>query len=89
MFQQVNGDAKPSVVSKAIQSENPYEKEVIVKSATQMVTGGADTVSLAYELGARLFHPCLFSSLDRFRNFDIHLGHGPSSRYSEESASRD
>ncbi|KAH8103808.1 cytochrome P450 [Cristinia sonorae] len=38
-----NGAGKASVVSKAVSSEEPFEKHVIVKSATQMVTGGADT----------------------------------------------
>ncbi|TCD60834.1 hypothetical protein EIP91_009423 [Steccherinum ochraceum] len=35
--------AIPSVVSKALESHDPYEKHVIAKSAMQMVSGGADT----------------------------------------------
>ncbi|KAH8103831.1 cytochrome P450 [Cristinia sonorae] len=38
-----DGVSRPSVVSKAINSQDPYDRHVIVKSATQMVTGGADT----------------------------------------------
>lgn len=41
---QSDGNVKPSVVFKAIESTDPYPKSIIVNSATQLVTGGSDTV---------------------------------------------
>ena len=83
---QADGLALPSVVSKALESKEPYEKRVIAKSAIQMVSGGADTVRVN-DVENPQPHWLIRSFEDYICVLNVYTGDGAASRCPEESPS--